>query len=52
MGHDPRLCMKLYWAKDELCSLPFYYILIVDSHLFKILKYLQYADNKNPPIQD
>lgn len=52
MGHDLKLCMKLYWTKDELCCLPFYYILIVDSRLSKILKYLHYADNKNPPIQD
>jgi hypothetical protein len=48
-GHNHKPSMKLYWTKDELS-----FLLLCDDmwSFLKILKYLHFADNQNPPTQD
>jgi hypothetical protein len=50
-GHNYKPSMTLYKAKDKPYHIHFYSN-VVPHRFFKILKYLHFADNKNPQIQD
>jgi hypothetical protein len=48
MGHDHKLCIKSYWAKDELYHVPFYSNVMSRDRFLTILKYLHVTNNENP----
>jgi hypothetical protein len=52
MGHDHKPSKKLYWTKDELYHVPFYYSVMPYDSFQMILKYPHFTGNLNPPTKD
>jgi hypothetical protein len=51
-GQDHKPGMKLYWTTDELYCVPFFSTVMPCDRFLKILKYLHFTINQNPPTQD
>jgi hypothetical protein len=52
MGHDHKPSLKSYWSKEELHCIPFYSNVMSRDHFLRVLKYLHFADNENPPAEN
>jgi hypothetical protein len=44
--------MKLYWTKGEFCRLHFYTSVMTRDRFLRILKYLHFEHNQNPPTEN